>query len=138
MILQYSEILQYHLNLCLRAVYGTLTAAILRSMLGLCCDETYGAMTNYNDEDDNGDNYGNKDGNDDDNAASESGSDGPIFDRSRRLGLAEEDRATMTTALQPRHTMYICVRLYIYPTKTILKMCHKLLHANIGVLDLCC
>ena len=114
MILQYSEILQYHLNLCLRAVYGTLTAAILRSMLGLCCDETYGAMTNYNDEDDNGDNYGNKDGNDDDSAASESGSDGLIFDPvtmpwSRRGGSGDDDDGAAAAAhyVSMRQTIYL-------------------------------
>ena len=38
-----------------------MTEGILRSMIDLCCDETYGAMTEYNDGDD--------DGNEDDNAA---------------------------------------------------------------------
>ena len=71
-------------------------------MLGLCCDETYGAMTNYDDGDDDGDNDGNNDGNNDDNAASGSGSDGPIFDPIESPGLAEEDRVT---ALRPRQTM---------------------------------
>ena len=37
-------------------------------------------MTNYHYGDDNIDNNRNEDGNDDDNAASGSGSDGPIFD----------------------------------------------------------
>ena len=60
-------------------------------MLGLCNDETYGAITNYDDGDDNG----SEDGNDDDNAASGSGSDGPIFDpiatpRSRGGGLGDD------------------------------------------------
>ena len=45
-------------------------------MLGLCSDETYGAMKNYDDGDDDG----NEDRNDDDNAASGSGSDGLVFD----------------------------------------------------------
>ena len=44
-------------------------------MLGHCCDDTYGAITNY----DNGDEDGNKNGNYDDNAASISGSNGLIF-----------------------------------------------------------
>ena len=44
-------------------------------MLGLCCDETYGAMTNYDD----GDKDGNKDRNDDGIAASVSGSNGLVF-----------------------------------------------------------
>ena len=114
MILQYSEILQYHLNLCLRAVYVTLTAAILRSMLGLCCDETYGAMTNYNNGDDDRDNDGNKDGNDDDNAASESGSDGPIFDVistpwSRRGGSGDDDYGAAAAA----HYVSTCRTIYL-------------------------
>ena len=138
MILQYSEILQYHFLIFKTSVYGTLTAAILRSMLGLCCDETYEAMTNYDDTDDNGDNGGNEDGKtmtiplpDQDPMVRSS-------IRSRCLGLAEEDRATTATALRPRRTMYLHVRLYIYPIKIILKMCHKLLYAKIGALDLCC
>ena len=49
-------------------------------MLGLCCDKTYGAMTNYDRGDDNRDNDGNEDGNDKNNAASGSLSDAPIFD----------------------------------------------------------
>ena len=49
-------------------------------MLGLFCDKTYGAMTNYDRGDDNRDNDGNEDGNDKNNAASGSESYGPIFD----------------------------------------------------------
>ena len=60
----------------LTAVYGTLTAVVLRSMFGLRCDETYGLMTNCN----YGDDDGNEDGNDDDNATSGLESDSPIFD----------------------------------------------------------
>ena len=44
-------------------------------MLGLCCNETYGAKTNYDD----GDKDGNKDRNDDGIAPSVSGSNGLIF-----------------------------------------------------------
>ena len=44
-------------------------------MLGLCCNETYITMTNY----DGGHDDRNEDGNDDDNAASGSGSDNTIF-----------------------------------------------------------
>ena len=52
-------------------MYGTLTALFLESMLVLRSDKTYSAMTNY----DVGDNDGNKDN----NAASGSGSYGPIL-----------------------------------------------------------
>ena len=58
--------------------------------------------------------------------------------KSRRLGIAEEDWATTEMALRPQNTIYLHVRLYIYPIKTILKMWHKLLYVKIGVLDLCC
>ena len=94
-------------------VYFILTAGILQSMIGVCCDKTYGAMTNHYNEDDNGDNNGNEDENDDDNATFGSGSDGPIFDpivmpRSC-LGLAEEYRVTMATDLWLWFHMYLCV-----------------------------
>ena len=128
MMLQYSDILAFYLILN-TAVYGALTVVVLRSMCGLCCDETYGTMTNYND----GDGNGNEDRNVDDNAAS--GSNGPIL--SRCLGFAEEDRATTATALRRRCTIYLRVALYIYPIKTLLKMCHKLLYAEFGGLDWC-
>ena len=112
-------------------------------MLGLCCNETYGVMTNHGDRYDDRDNDRNEDGNDEDNAASGSGSDGPIFDpimtpRSR-LGLAEENRATKMTALRPRRHMYLRVGIYVpykYPINAILNMCDKLLYAKIGGLDL--
>ena len=97
-------------------------------------------MMKYDSRDDDGDNYGNEDRNDDDNAAAGSGSDGMIFDPKTtpwsRLVLTEEDWATAVMALQPRSTMYIRVRLYIYPIKTMVKMCHKLLYAKIGIMDL--
>ena len=57
----------------------------------------------------------------------------PYSIQSQGLGLMEEDREKMVIELCQWRTMYICVRLYIYPIKTILKM-----HAKIGVLDLCC
>ena len=38
-------------------------------MLGLCCNETYGAMENHDDIDDNEDNNGNEYINDNNNAA---------------------------------------------------------------------
>ena len=44
-------------------------------MIGLCYNKTYGAMMNYDD----GDNGGNEDVNDNNNATSISGSDDPIF-----------------------------------------------------------
>ena len=87
-------------------------------MIGLFCDKTYRAMTNYKDGDD--------DVNENCNAAYGSGSDGTIRSngpiRSRRIGLAEEDWSTMTTVLRPRFTIYLCVALYIYHINTILNM----------------
>ena len=93
------------------AVYGTLTAVVLRSMLGLCCVKTYSAMTNYyngdddrdDDGDDNGDDDGNADGNDDDNTTSGSGSDGPIFNpittpRSRGRGSGNDGDGAVAAA----------------------------------------
>ena len=82
-------------------------------MIGLCCNKTYGAMTNHDNGDDDGDNDGNEDGNNNDNAAHGSISDFPIFDlivmpRSR-LSLAEEDWAT--TAL--RSHVYLRVGIYL-------------------------
>ena len=62
------------------AVYGILTAGILRSNFGIFYDETYGTMTKYDDGDDDGDNDRNENGNNNNNAASGSGSDGLIFD----------------------------------------------------------
>ena len=49
-------------------------------MIGLCCNEKYSAMTNYDDRDD--DEYGDrkKDGNNNDNSTSRLVSNGPIFD----------------------------------------------------------
>ena len=112
-------------------------------MLGLCYDKTYGAMTNHYNGDDEGDNNGNEDGNYDDNAASGSGSDGPIFGPIvmplSRLGLAEEYRMTKTMAMRLRRQMYLRVGIYLpykYPINAIVNMCHKLLYARIGVLDL--
>ena len=86
-------------------------------MLDLCCDETYGAMTNHDDGNDSGDNDRNKDKNDDSNVASGPGSDGPVFNpiatpRSR-LGIAEDYWATTTTALQKRRHMYLHVDIYL-------------------------
>ena len=57
---------------------------------------------------------------------------------SRCLILAEDDRATTPKTLRPRLTMYPHTGIYIYPINTTLNMCHKLLYAKIGVLDLCC
>ena len=109
-------------------------------MLVQCCDKTYGAMTNHND----GDNDGNEDKSDDGNAASGSGSDGWIFDPIATprscLDLVEEDWATITTGLRPRRHMYLRVGIYLpykYPINVIVNMRHKLLYTNIGVFDLC-
>ena len=51
MILQYSKILKY-IYIFKAAVYGTLIAAILRSMFGLCFNEAYVTMVKYNGRDD--------------------------------------------------------------------------------------
>ena len=79
-------------------------------MLGICCDETYGAMKNHNNGYDVGYNDRNKDVNNDDNAASGVISDGPIFDPTTtpwsRLGLAEVYQSTTTMNLWPRRPMY--------------------------------
>ena len=122
-------------------------------MIGLCCNKTNDAITNHDKGDDYrddnrdnvGDNYGNKDKNNDSNAPSISGSDGPIFDLIATprscLSLADEDRATKTITMQPWCTMYLRIVIYLpykYPIKTIVKMCHNLLYAKIGVLELCC
>ena len=112
-------------------------------MLGLCCEETYGETTNHNKVEEDVDNNRNEDGNDDNNAASGSESDGPIFDPIVRprscLGISEEDWATTTTSLQPQRHVYLRVRIYLpykFPINEILVLCHTLLYAKIGVLDL--
>ena len=58
------------------AVYVTLTAVVLQSMICLFYDKSYGAMMKYDDRYD----VGNEDRNDDNNSASGSGSVGTIFD----------------------------------------------------------
>ena len=114
-------------------------------MLGLCCNKTYGEMKNHHVGDDSGDNDINEDGNDDDSAASGLGADGsiiyPITMLWSLLGLVEEYWGRITTALQPQCHMYLSDWIYLpykYPINTILIMCHKLLYAKIGVLELCC
>ena len=64
----------------LTEVYGTPTAAILRSMIDICCRETCGAMTKYDGRDDNKYNDINEDRNGNYNNAAGSESDDPIFD----------------------------------------------------------
>ena len=88
-------------------------------------------MANY----DNGYNDMNEDGNDNDNAASVSGYDDTIFDTITIPWYPGGVRATIGTVLRPRLTMYLRVGLYIYPIKTLLKMCHKLLYAKFGVFE---
>ena len=92
-------------------------------------------MTNYEDGGDNGDDNGNEEGNnygkDDNNASSGSGSDGPIFEpiiTPRSCGGGSGNNGGRR---------YGCGALYIYPIKTLLKMCHKLLYVKFGVLDWC-
>ena len=72
-------------------------------MIGLCCYETYGAMTNHDDGDDDGDKDRNEYKNYDDNAASVSGYGGPIFDpiampQSCRGGLGDDDDGAAAAA----------------------------------------
>ena len=90
-----------------------MTEGILRSMLGLCCEKTYVAMTNH----DGGDDDGNGDGNDNYNTASGLVSDGLIFDQITTpkscLGLAEEDWVTMITELQTWRPVYLHVGIYL-------------------------
>ena len=99
-------------------------------------------MKKYNDGDDDGYYDGNKYINNSYNAATRSGSNGPICTMittpQSRLSILEEDQKTMDTALQLRSTMYLRVVLYIYPINYVVKMCHKLLYEEIGVLDSCC
>ena len=56
-----------------------MTRAILGFIFGLCCDETYGVMTNYNHGAGSRNNDRNEYIKDNDNAVLGSGSDGPIF-----------------------------------------------------------
>ena len=102
-------------------------------------------MTNHDVGDDDRDNGKNEDGNNGDNAASGSGSDGPIFDpiviNWSCLGIAEDDRDMTTMVLRPRNHMYLRIGIYLpykYPINAMVNMCHKLLYAKIGILDLCC
>ena len=53
---------------------------MLQSIHGLCHDETYGAITKYNNGEEVRDNDRNEDGNDNNNVTSGSGSDGLVFD----------------------------------------------------------
>ena len=88
-----------------------LTAGILRSILGLCCNKIYGAMTNHDDRDDSTDNDRNEDLNDNDSAAYGLGANGPIIYPITMLWsllcLVEEDQGTITTALRPWSPMYL-------------------------------
>ena len=91
-------------------------------------------MKNYDNEYDNG----NEDGNKDKNSASRSGSDGTIFDLITMPwyhgGGLGDDSDGDTAAAQ-----YISISFTIYlPYKYHIKMYHKLLFAEIGVLGLCC
>ena len=68
-------------------------------------------MTNYDcgydDVDGGWDDDRNEDRNNDNNAASGSVYNGPIFDGSQHLGIAEEYRLTAETVLCLRHTIYL-------------------------------
>ena len=78
-------------------------------MFGLCCNETYIAMTNYDDVHDNVDEDGNNDG----NADSGSGSNGPIFDiitppQSHGGGSGDDDVAVAVAHyISSRCTIYL-------------------------------
>ena len=82
-------------------------------MLGLCCKKTYGAMTNHHNANYSRDNSRNEDVNDDDSSAYGLGANGsiiyPITMLWSLLGLAEEDRGTMMTVMQPQFPMYLRV-----------------------------
>ena len=91
------------------ALYGTLTAVVLKSIIGLCCDKTYGTMTNYDDKYD----YINEYQNNYDNAASGSGSDGPIFDQITNHWSCRVESVT------GRGRAYSCGALYSYPSKYV-------------------
>ena len=102
-------------------------------------------MVNYDKRDGGGDEDKNKDSKNNGNDASVSGSDDPIFNPITTprswIGIAEEDWATTTMALQPRWTMYLRIGIYLpykNPINAIVKMRHKLLYAKIEILDLCC
>ena len=102
-------------------------------------------MTNHNNGDSDGDNDRNEDEDDDDNAASGSGSDGPILNPIAtpwsRLDIVVEDQEMITTVVQMWRNMYLRIGIYLpyrYPIDSIVNMCHKLMYAKIGVLDLCC
>ena len=89
-------------------------------MHGLCCDKTYGAMKKYYNRDEDVDNYGNEDGNDDENAASGSGSVGPIFDpitmpRSCGVGSGDNGDGTVAAAhyVSTRSTIYLPYKYHI-------------------------
>ena len=81
-------------------------------------------------------------GNNDNNTAVGSGSYGPIFDPITtpwsRLSIMEEDRTMTATVLWPWCTMYVHIGIYIFHINIMVNMCHKLMYAKIGVLDLCC
>ena len=109
-------------------------------MLGLCCDKTYGAITNCDDGYDDRYNDGNEDGNNNGNADSGLGYDGMIFDLivapQKCLGLVEEDQET--TKIEPRtwHHIYLRVGIYLpykYYINIIVSMCNYLLYAKLAV-----
>ena len=88
-------------------------------MLGLCCDKTYGAITNYDDGYDDR----NKDINDDDNAASGSEFYGSIFNPITILwsrgGVSGDN---VDGAADVAHYIFTCCTIYIpykYPIKDV-------------------
>ena len=93
---------------------------VLLSILGLCFDKTYGAMTNYDD----GDESRNEDenDNDNDNAASRSCLMFQSLIISRCLGLTEKYGATEVME---------CTGV-VQHISMLLKMRHELLYANLA------
>ena len=89
-------------------------------MLDLFCDETYSAMTKYDDADDERDNYRNEDGNNNDNATSGSRSNDLIFylittpwSRIGLLGDNSDSAAAADHYVSTRQTIYLPYKLHI-------------------------
>ena len=98
-------------------------------MLVLSCNETYGAMTNHDDGDDNRDNDRNKDRNYDENVASGL----RITTSLSHLDLKEYWEIIMTT-MRPWRPIYLRIVIYIsykYSINAVINMCHKLMYGKL-------
>ena len=84
---------------------------VLQSILGLCCNKTYGAMTNNDDRDYYGDGNINQDGNNDNNAAliRIRCSDLIMMPRSSGRGLADNSDVAAAAV----HYIYMCCTIYL-------------------------